>query len=52
MNCDDALLLKKLAQEQRLAIAGVMKALTVRSEGVFINPNLVRSEDELAVYFT
>ena len=24
----------------------------MRSEGVFINPNLVRSEDELAVYFT
>ena len=42
MNCDDALALKKRAQEQRIAIASVMKALKVRGEDVCINPNLVR----------
>ena len=47
VNCDDALPLKK---EQRLAIASVMKALEVRGEDVCINTNLVRREDELAVY--
>ena len=49
MNCGDALPLNKLAQEQRLAMARVMKALEVRGEDVCINPNLVRRrEDELA----
>ena len=52
MNCDDALPLKKLAQEQRLAIAILMTALKVRGEDVRINRNLVRREDERAMYFT
>ena len=52
MNCDDALLLKKIAQEQRIVIARVMKALKLRGEDVCINPNRVRREDELAVCFT
>ena len=52
MNCDDALPLKKLAQEQCIAITSMLKALKVRGEDVSINPNLVRREDELAVYFT
>ena len=52
MNCDDALPLKKLAQEEHLAIESVMQALKVLGENVRINPNLVRREDELAVHFT
>ena len=55
MNYDDAMPLKKrppLAKEQRLAVASVTKAVKERGEDVCINPNLVRREDELAVYFT
>ena len=51
VNCDDAPPLKKLAQEQSLAIASVMKAVKVRDEDACTNPNLVRREHEFAVYW-
>ena len=55
VNDYDALPLKKLppvAKKQYIAVASVTKAVKVRGEDDCINPNLVRREDELAMYFT
>ena len=49
VNRDDAL---QLAQEQRVVIASVLKAVKVGDEDACTHPNLVRREDEFAVYFT
>ena len=52
MNCDDALPLKTLAQEQRLAITSVMKAVKVRDEDACTNRNLAKREDGFEVQIT